>query len=315
MNDTEQLVKEALGKLAERTPHPGPTLNALRRKRKRHGNVFMIAVAGVAAVAVLIFAGVIASDRYTPPNGNDAAAALVPGNGQNVALKYAPHWLPEGFVENFRRTNGQVSRVWVPTGSKGYPSNDGGPAVVISTSAEMPVVTSGWERESVRGTNAWVRVDAGQSKDETAHVVWTGQDVLNVEVRGVADARTVALRVAESVRADTKLTHRPAFKLDGKFADHMWGTKPSDWEAMTNWKNQVSVHVGTLPPKLVGDTQPVVVRGREGLRTDNGVAVFDGAVWIWATAESNSELVVEAVNKVELVPSPDTNWIGTGLQS
>jgi hypothetical protein len=203
--------------------------------------------------------------------------------------------------------------VWVPAGDKGYPFNDGRPMVTISTSAEMPVVTSGWDRESVRGLNAWSRVDAGQSKDETAHVVWRAQDVLNVEVRGVADPRAVALRVAESVRADPKLTHRPAFKLDGKLADHMWGTKPSDWEAMTNWKNQVSVHVGTLPPQLLGETKPITVRGREGLRTDNGVAVFDGAVWIWATAESNSDLVVEAVNKVELVPSPDTSWIGKAL--
>lgn len=314
MNDTEQLVKEALGKLAERTPHPGPTLNALRRKRKRqHGSVFMISIAGVAAVAVLIFAGVIASDRYTPPTGNDAAAALMPDKGQTVALKYAPHWLPDGFVENFRGTSDQVSRVWVPANAKGYPFNDGGPTVSIRTSPQLPDTSSGWNGVTVRGLKAWVRVAAGQSPGLVAHVVWRAQDVLNVEVRGVEDVRAVALRVAESVRADPKLTHKPAFKIDGRFADHMWGTKPSDWEAMTNWKNQVSVHVGTLPPQLVGETKPIVVRGREGLRTDNGVAVFDGSVWIWATAESSSDLVVEAVNKVELVPSPDTRWIGSGL--
>jgi hypothetical protein len=314
VNDTEQLVKDALGKLAERTPHPGPTLNALRRKHKRHRNVFMIATAGMAAVAVLIFAGVIASDRYAPPTGNDAAAVLMPDKGQGAALKYAPHWLPAGFVENFRGTNDQVSRVWVPNGSKGYPFTDGGPNVSVSTSRQLPDTSSGWDGVTVRGLKAWVRVATGQSSGQTAHVVWRAQDVLNVEVRGVEDVRTVAMRVAESVRADPKLTHQPAFKLDGRFADHMWGTKPSDWEAMTNWKNQVSVHVGTSPPQLLGETRQIEARGRQGLRADNGVAVFDGTVWIWATAEAYSDVVLEAVNKVELAPTLDTSWIGSGLE-
>ncbi|GAB2855590.1 hypothetical protein [Lentzea nigeriaca] len=314
MNDTEQLVKDALGKLAERTPHPGPTLNALRRKRKRHRNVFMIAAAGMAAVAVLIFAGVIASDRYSPPSGNDAAAALMPNNGQSIALRYAPHWLPDGFVENFRGTHEQVSRAWVPKGAKGYPFDDGGPAVIIGTSAEMPD-TNGWDSVTVRGLKAWARTGAGQSRDATAHVVWKAQDILNVEVRGVPDARTVALRVAESVRADPKLTHQPAFKLDGRFADHMWGTKPGEWESMTNWRNQVSVHVSPVAPALAGESYPIRVRGKDGFRTGNTVSVLDGGAWIWASAESYSDLVLEAVNKVELVPSPDTSWIGSGLRS
>ncbi|MET9633216.1 hypothetical protein ABZX92_37740 [Lentzea sp. NPDC006480] len=313
MNDTEQLVKDALGKLAERTPHPGPTLNALRRKRKRHRNVFMIATAGMAAVAVLIFAGVIASDRYAPPKGNDAAAVLMPGNGQAVALKYAPHWLPNGFVENFRGTNDQVSRVWVPKGDQGYPFTDGRPTVVIGTSAEMPDVSSGWSEATVRGLKAWVRTGQGQSPGSTARVVWKAQDILSVEVRGVDDVQAVALQVAESVRADAKIAYKPPFKLDGRFADHMWGTAADTWEAMTNWKNQVSVHVGTTAPQLLGQTQQIAVRGRQGLRADNGVAVFDGSVWIWATAESYSDTVLEAVNKVELVDSPDTSWIGKPL--
>lgn len=313
MNDTEQLVKEALGKLAERTPHPGPTLNALRRKRKRHRNVFMIAAAGMAAVAVLIFAGVIASDRYAPPSGNDAAAALMPDTGQNVALKYTPHWLPTGFVENFRGTADQVSRVWVPKGDKGYPYTDGRPNVVIGTSAEMPDVSSGWREVTVRGLKAWVRSGQGQSPGATAHVVWKAQDVLNVEVRGVDDVEAVALQVAESVRADAKITYKPPFKIDGRFSDHMWGTAADAWTAMTFWKDQVSVQVSPQKPELTGATQPIKVRGKDGFRTGNAVSVLDAGVWIWASAESYSDTVLEAVNKVELVPSPDTSWIGKSL--
>jgi hypothetical protein len=313
VNDTEQLVKEALGKLAERTPHPGPTLNALRRKPKRHRNVFMISVAGMAAVAVLIFAGVIASDRYAPPTPNDAAAALVPGNGQTVALKYAPHWLPPGFVENFRGTNDQVSRVWVPGGSKGYPYTDGGPMIAIGTSSELPDVTSGWDEVTVRGLKAWVRTSQGQSAGQTAHVVWKAQDILNVEVRGVDDVRTDALRVAESVRADTKLVHQPTFKLDGKFADHMWGTTPAVWTAMLNWKDQISVHLSPQMPDLTGAPETVRVRGNDGFRIGNTLAVAYDGRWLWASAESYSDQLVEALNKVQLVDSPDTSWVGKGI--
>lgn len=314
MNDTEQLIKDALGKLAERTPHPGPTLNALRRKRKRQrNNIFLIATAGMAAVAVLIFAGVVASDRYTPPNGNDAAAVLMPGNGQSVSLKYTPHWLPEGFVENFRGTNGQVSRVWVPSGDKGYPFNDGRPAVTVSTRADLPDV-KGWEETTVRGLKAWVQVVQGQARDSVAHVLWKAQDVLNVEVRGVDDVRATALRVAESVRADAKIVHQAPFKLDGKPADHMWGTKPGEWTAMTNWKNNITVHVSTQKPELQAPAEPVGVRGRTGHKAGNTVAVLDTTgVWIWATSEKPTDAVFDALTAVELVPSPDTSWIGKGL--
>lgn len=312
MNDTEQLIKEALGKLAERTPHPGPTLNALRRKRKRHRNVFLIAAAGVAAVAVLIFAGTIASDRYQPPHHNDAAAALMSGNGQSVALRYEPHWLPEGFVENFRGTHEQVSRVWVPAGDKGYPFNDGRPMVAIGTSAEMPD-TSGWDKVTVRGLMAWVQVGAGQSAGSTAHVVWKAQEILNVTVRGVNDVRAAALRVADSVRADAKLRHQPPFKIDGTPADHMWGTKPGEWQAMTNWKNQVSVHVSPQKPELPGPAEPVGVRGTTGQKAGNTVAVLDtSGVWIWASSEKPTDTVLQVLTAVQLVPSPDTSWIGKG---
>lgn len=315
MNDTEQLIKEALGKLAERTPHPGPTLNALRRKRKNQRSVFMIAAAGMAAVVVLIFAGVVASDRYQPLHHDNAAAALVGEQGIGVSLRYSPHWLPEGFVENFRGTaDKQVSRVWVPAGDKGYPFNDGRPTVVVGTSAELPPVSDKeWEPVTVRGLQAWVRLSQGQSEGLTAHVVWRAQDILNVSVRGVEDVRAAALRVADSVRADAKSTHQAPFKIELKAADNMWGAKPAEWTAMTFWKDGVSVQVSTAKPEVSGPSQPVTVRGKEGFRAGDTVAVFDGGLWIYAKAGAPTGTQIEAVNKVELVPSPDTSWIGKGL--
>ncbi|GGM83336.1 hypothetical protein GCM10011609_19080 [Lentzea pudingi] len=298
MNDTEQLIKEALGRLAERTPHPGPTLNALRRKRKRQrNNIFLIATAGVAAVAVLVFGGLIASDRYAPPMPNDAAAALVPVGSGEVSLKYAPHWLPEGFGETSRTTNNAVTRVWSVA--------DGKASVVLTALGGMPG-TAGWDEVTVRGLKAWARV-----ADGAASVVWKAQDALDVSVRGVDDVRAVALRVAESVRADAKATHRAPFKVEGEYADQMSGVAPDRWDASLNL-GSATVHVATQKPELAA-AEPVSVRGREGLRSGATVAVSDGERWIWATSSAYSDRLVELVNDVELVGKPDTGWIGKGL--
>lgn len=303
MNDTEQRIKEALGLLAERTPHPGPTLNALKRKRKRQrNNIFLIATAGVAAVAVLVFGGLIASDRYAPPLPNDAAAALVQDDGTGVPFKYAPHWLPDGFVESLRATNTAPTRVWGPAGATPY-SN---PSVVIRAHGEMPDVR-GWDPARVRGLEAWVQV-----RGDAATVVWKAQDVLDVSVNGVGGAREVALRVAESVRADAKITHTPPFKLEGRYAELVRGTAPDSWHSSLAW-NAVSVQVATAKPELPAPNEPVTVRGKQGVRNGNTVAVQDGGLWISATASDWSEELVELVNKVEIVDRPDTGWIGKGI--
>ncbi|MEU7479017.1 hypothetical protein AB0A63_23730 [Lentzea sp. NPDC042327] len=302
MNDTEQLIKEALGQLAERTPHPGPTLNALRRKRKRQRNVFLIATAGVAAVAVLIFTGLVASERYTPPNPNDAAAALAQDAGKGVPFKYAPHWLPAGFVESLRATNAGPTRVWGPAGAAPY----GNPGLVLRVHGEMPDVR-GWDLTRVRGLEARVQV-----RGDAATVVWQAQDVLDVSVTGVGDAREIALRVAESVRADAKITHAPPFKLDGRYAEVVRGTAPDRWHSSLG-RNSVSVQVATDKPELPAPNEPLTVRGKQGVRNGNTVAVQDGGLWISATAGSWSDELVELVNEVEVVEQPDTAWIGRGL--
>ncbi|MEU0881048.1 hypothetical protein ABZ345_20775 [Lentzea sp. NPDC005914] len=313
MNDTEQLVKEALGKLAERTPHPGPTLNALRRKRKRHRNVFMIAAAGVAAVAVLIFAGVIASDRYAPPSPNDAAAALLPTNGQGVALKYAPHWLPEGYVENFRMADREIHRVWVPSGAKGYPFTDGGPQIALIVGGDQPA-GGDWQDTSVRGLKAKIALRQGQSPGQTAEVVWQAQDLLKISVRGFADVRQIALQVAESVRADSKVVHKRVFNLDGRDAQEMWGTSSSDWGALLH-VGSVAVEVTTGEPAGAGVGTPVTVRGKQGRVFSGGrLVVQDGPVWISVLDhDANEAKLVERANAVSIAPSPDTSWIGQGL--
>ena len=316
MNDTEQLVKDALGKLAERTPHPGPTLNALRRKRKQQrNNIFLIAVAGTAAVAVLIFAGLVASDRYTPPNHNDAAAALMPDRpaGQPIALKYTPHWLPDGFVETHRAISGnQISRDWVPAGSKGNPLEQAElPRVTLQTVKSLPEKHDKFEKVSVRELQAWVLVNGS-----VAELFWQAQDVLNVTVRGVADAKSVALRVADSVRMDPKASFIPPFWLDGKPASEVWGDSAHSWFA--RWAGEkYGVTVSTGAPAKT-DGAPVTVRGQKGTLVDDANVVVRDSSGFWITvngAEGDPDALVATAGRVQLqlAPQPDTVWIGLAV--
>ena len=318
MNDTEQLIKDALGKLAERTPHPGPTLNALRRKRKRQrNNVFLIATAGMAAVAVLIFTGLVASSRFQPLNSDDAGALLMPdkATGNTVALKYAPHWLPDGFVESHRTVGDHVERTYSPKGSAGNPMEKPGQRrVTVRTIGELPAERGTFEEVSVRGLQAWVKAFDDPVQGSVAEVFWKAQDVLNVAVRGVADARTVALRVADSVRADPKLTYLPAFRLDDKPSTEIWGTSAYEWTA--NWSGEKhGVMVSTSqPPKIDGDA--VTVRGKPGAVVRQGTVVVRDSSGFWITATAGTtEQAVGAANRVQLqiVPSPDTIWLGQGV--
>jgi hypothetical protein len=309
VNDTEQLIKEALGKLAERTPHPGPTLNALRRKRKRHGNVFFIATAGIAAVAVLIFAGVIASDRYTPPNSNDAAAALIPGNGQSVALKYSPHWLPDGFVETLRAANeGTTARVWVPSDASADAPLVDGPQVQVSSGTVYVSAPAGWQDTTVRGLKARVQEHAGR-----AIVEWKAQVTLVVQVSGMDRLKETALRVADSVRADSNATFQAPFKVKDEQANEFRGTGPGDWSARLS-PAPVDVTVSSRMPDLTGkQTAPVTVRGKQGVLLEGHVVVVqEGNLWISAQSTVPGKPVedlVATVNDVQIASNFDTGWI------
>ncbi len=304
MNDTEQLIKEALGKLAERTPHPGPTLNALRRKRKRNRSVFMIATVGMAAAVVLIFAGVIASDRYSPPNGGDAAAALMPGKG-DVVLKYQPHWLPEGFVEGFRGVDGgSVVRTWVPADAPETAAAGDGPSIRVSSGMSV-AETTGFDEVIVRGLKGRIQVI---EQLQAAEVEWKAQDTLVVSVSGFGDARETALRVADSVRADAKVVYQPAFRLDDKPASEMGGIGPQDWFARMSM-HPALIQVSPRTPQFDGTQTPLTVRGKPGFLAHGNVAVQDGNVWIVATGDRPVDELVKAVNEVELVPNLDTSWV------
>jgi len=313
VNDTEQLIKEALGKLAERTPHPGPTLNALRRKHKRHRNVFLIATAGMAAVAVLIFAGLVASDRYTP-NHNDAAAALMSTNGQGVQIKYTPHWLPDGYVESYRSVGDETTRVWVQSSTMTATSpteNAHAPRVLLTKIKKLPSDLSKWQEVSLRGLKAWVQIDDQRTGGTTADLVWQAQDALRVTVRGVPDVGEVARLVADSVRADANLTYLAPFSIDGKAAPEIWGSSPYRWTARLAGE-KFSVILSTGAPAQTEGT-PVTVRGKQGAVVGDGrtVVVQDSGLWLSVSAQDSAG-AVEVADRVALqhLPHPDTVWIG-----
>ncbi|WP_394615669.1 hypothetical protein JNUCC0626_39005 [Lentzea sp. JNUCC 0626] len=309
MNDTEQQIKEALGLLAERTPHPAPTLNALRRKRKRQrSNIFLLATAGVAAVAVLIFAGVIASDRYVPPNPNDAGAALVPATPG--ALKYQPHWLPDGFVETFRSArDGQTDRGWVPAdaAADGY---GGGPSVTLSSGQGFTGQLSEWKEVTVRGLKARAQVTA-----TSALVEWKAQETLVVRVDRVGHPESTALRVADSVRADSDAVFQAPFKVKDKPATTFSGTGPDDWSAQYSpGRGPYEVTVSKREPDFRGaPSKPVTARGKQAMIVGGGtVVVQEGDLWITVTntpADKPDEEIAAVADDVEIASGIDTSWI------
>ncbi|MFD5830257.1 hypothetical protein [Lentzea sp. NPDC060358] len=316
MNDTEQLIKDALGKLAERTPHPGPTLNALRRKRKQQrSNIFLIATAGVAAVAVLIFAGIIASDRYTPPATDNAAAALMPA-GQGVEIRYTPHWMPAGYVETFRSVGDETTRVWVAAADREKdPTQQTGDARVSLRNLKALPDLSGWLETTVRGLKGWVRTGQGQSPGATTEVVWQAQDVLSVSVRGQADGQATAMRIADSVRSDARARYLAPFSLDGRPASDIWGSALNRWTSQ--WRSeQFVVTLSTTAPAKTGGT-PVAVRGKQGALVGHGqLVVQDSGLWLTVAGESEStEALVSTANRVSVqhMDHPDTDWIGKGV--
>lgn len=317
MNDTEQLIKDALGKLAERTPHPGPTLNAVRRKHKQQrNNIFLIATAGIAAVAVLIFAGVVASDRYTPPNSDSAAAVLLPANGNKVDLEHTPHWLPDGYVETFRSVGDDTTRVWVPASAAEVDPTlqTGHPRVTLTSLKKLPDL-GGWAETSVRGLKAWTRTVQGQSAGPTTELVWEAQDVLSVSVRGEASGQEIAMRVADSVRSDSKISFLTPFSLDGRPAGDVWGSAPSRWTAQ--WRSEkFVVTLSTSAPAQTNGT-PVTVRGKQGVIVETGALVVqDAGLWLTVSGhDQGADELVGVADRVSMqhMDHPDTEWIGKGI--
>ncbi|MEO6089822.1 MAG: hypothetical protein ABIQ18_42610, partial [Umezawaea sp.] len=92
--NTDDLIREALFKQADRAPAPGPTLAALRRPQRRRRAPLFIAVAVTAAVLAAIALTVTRPVVETAPPATSTTAPAPSAPSLDARLRYRPDWLP-----------------------------------------------------------------------------------------------------------------------------------------------------------------------------------------------------------------------------
>jgi hypothetical protein len=117
MNDTEELVKAALAKGAERAPHPGQIINALNARRpRRRRRSMLVAVIGTAAVIAAITVPIAARQSAEPtPPSPPATQDTPPPAAVAIPMKYKVADLPPDYVERIRSADyggGAQMRGW-----------------------------------------------------------------------------------------------------------------------------------------------------------------------------------------------------------
>ncbi|TWP53241.1 hypothetical protein FKR81_04530 [Lentzea tibetensis] len=310
MNDTEQLIKEALNRQADRAPHPGPTLSALRRpaRRRSRSSLFLTVGTAVAAAAVLFAAGVLVGKGPSPDNG---AAALLPTTTPSASthVKFSPGWLPDGFVEVYRSAGPDgIVRVWTTEPSADPPFATAKPMVSLSVDGN-PEGFETWEQVALaNGATGYVQVTQGQT-GPGATIVWRAPDVLRVTVRGVPDVRATAVQIAGAVQPDDKSVVRSAVEYQGLSLPRVWGASPSRWTSEIR-VDPFTAQVSTDPPDLTGG-KPVDVRGKQGTYVPGKyVAVLDRGVWLTVTGQLTEGQLVKIANDIKIDPKPGYDWIG-----
>lgn len=325
MNDTEQLIKEALNRQADRAPHPGPTLSALRRPaRKRSRSSIFLTVGVAAAAAAAVFAAGVLVGRGPSPNDGAAALLPTPGPQASAPLKYGPKWVPEGFVEVARSTSGpaRFSRVWTKDGqSLDNSEYEPVPIVTVGSRDRLPIGYEEWEKVPVGEASGYVHVgEIQKTLGSLATVIVTRADFVTeaeplvVTVRSVPNARDLALQVARSVELDRNATVRSAVELNGVAQPSVEGSSPTRWTSEIE-VSPFTVRLSTEQPDLTGGV-PVTVRGKEGVVVPNtagasDVVVQEGRLWLTVRgSDASQDQLVAAANAAKIDQAPDYSWLG-----
>jgi hypothetical protein len=201
----ERLIEDALAKQADRAPHPGPVLNALRSPRRRRPSSWALAVGASATALVVAVAVALPVDApRTDPGSAVPVSTSQASRSERIALRHSPTWLPDGHTERLRSNatgsgpDGGLQRYWLAVPVDAEHVGDQ-PGVRLDVSEPSPGTPIGGEEIGVGGRPGSVVTTASG-----VLVMWEAEngDRLQVAVRGLADARAVAVRVAESVRLD-----------------------------------------------------------------------------------------------------------------
>ncbi|MCE7006124.1 hypothetical protein LWC34_25285 [Kibdelosporangium philippinense] len=160
MNETEELIKAALTKHVEGTPHPGPILNALstRRRRVRPTLIAIIAAAAV-AVGIALPIAMQKPEASAPP----AHTPMPVEPSKGIKMRYVLQPLP-GFTERNRAASLDGSyqvRTWM---KDICPQGKHGPECVASLSLLMYTAKHPYFADTPQSQGDSVVIGAGQAR-------------------------------------------------------------------------------------------------------------------------------------------------------
>ncbi|MET0133097.1 MAG: hypothetical protein ABW215_05840 [Kibdelosporangium sp.] len=209
VTETEELIKSALARQAERAPHPGPIRHVLNRPRARPVWPAFAAVAGGCALA-------IAATLLVVLPGTGGSVDTAGESPAQATMAYQATDIPAGFVE-VERTSGDggsaQSRTWRAADGVtirfGFAEPGGFGVGVRPGRADGEPVT-------VNGVPATLTQQDDPEFPGSVVLTWrpAPPQVLMVQVSAGPGQRELAKRVAGSVRPDGVTAARPLVAFD-----------------------------------------------------------------------------------------------------
>ncbi|SMC85374.1 hypothetical protein [Kibdelosporangium aridum] len=318
MNETEELIKAALAKHVERTPHPGPILTALSRRRRRVRPTLIAIIAATAVAAgIAIPIAIQRPEASAPP----ATQQPMPEEVRGIKMRYTLKPL-SGYTERNRTavTDGSHQlRVWM---KENCSSGKHGPECASSMSVAMytakhphfaEITAPKGERVAVNGTEAWLNVDAGQKMAKLSWRPAEPDTVLLLSLFDPAgDTRQRILDLARTVSPDNTAVVQPPLTfrwLPAEFTRtsvSVSGSSPSTADA---W-----IDAETTDPRGGEVTAKIVAEAIDDPRSHNIAVTLPDGRKVQVMASGNSPIPVEQLRKIgdnlATEPAPDKSWIG-----
>jgi hypothetical protein len=310
MTDTEELIKAALAKGADRAPHPGQIINALNTPRRR-GRPALLAIVGavvvIAAITIPIAFRTPAVNTPAPP-ATQYTPAPAP---RTILMKYKPTYIPAGFVERSRDADidgGEQIRNWMNSNDWAFhlmvytPRSPRWPEMILP--GRTPAEIGG-----LPGLPGWI-----DGSGKLAEVWWQPdkETVIKVQVYGPPDAREQAKAIAPSVVPDGVAFIRPPMSFGtlpdklNRVAVEVYGSSPATGQtwlrASINGSNTRYIRARVAPKgtaRLNGWN--VVVPTPDGREIE---LVYNSGSTL---TEAHALAIAQAI-KVEA--EPDFSWVG-----
>jgi hypothetical protein len=306
MTDTEELIKAALAKGAERAPHPGRVINALNSPPRRRIRGALIALIGAVVIGAAFTAPIVfrQSAEPMPP----AASELPPPVAETVALKYGVTHVPPGYGEIVREADiggGQQHRGW-QNGQNLIHLSVYTPRSPRWQWATLPTI----DQVEIGRAPGWVAV----GDDTFTQVTFMpDQDTLvQVQVHGPPRSREKAIEVANSVRPDGVTTVVPPLSFGTmpprftRIAMSIRGSSPATGEA---WLTASSDDAMT--PEVQAR---LVAKGSTKLHGWNVTVPTPDGREIELVYNSDSKLseqqALEIAEDMTVGAKPDFSWLG-----